>query len=184
MHFFVELTRQQKGRIAEELAKVKFLSWGFEVYVPEVDERGIDLIVRHPATGCFYEVQVKGATNNNYLCFKKASVNSETKDKRLVCYVRLDDEPEQAFFLIPLSAWDGSNPLFPVYEYDKEGCSSAPEYGISVSKKNTHFLAPYRFDKTVIDLLGITKKNVSDESSMMQEIKPDTQHHPKKGQPC
>lgn len=159
MHFPAKLTRQQKGRIAEELAKVKFLSWGFEVYQPEVDEKGIDLIVRHPQENRFYEIQVKGATEKNYSFFKKATVNPETSDVRYICYVRLDAESDKAFFLIPFSAWDGSNPLFPIRNYDHEGCSSAPEYGIAPTKKNEYLLEQFCFDKTIGNFLGQLKKN-------------------------
>jgi len=46
----------------------EFLRWGLEVYSTEVDERGIDLLVRNNA-GNIYDVQVKSSRNLNYIFF-------------------------------------------------------------------------------------------------------------------
>ncbi len=58
----------QLARYAEFLVMAEFLRWGLEVYSTEVDERGIDLLVRNNA-GNIYDVQVKSSRNLNYIFF-------------------------------------------------------------------------------------------------------------------
>lgn len=49
-----ELTPLQLGRYAEYYAKMEFASYGFEVYTSEVDDHGVDFIVKYPGTSIFY----------------------------------------------------------------------------------------------------------------------------------
>lgn len=59
-----KLNRIQKGTFGEYFAKMEFTLFGAEVYTSEVDDRGIDFIVRFPNSS-FYEVQVKTVSNLN-----------------------------------------------------------------------------------------------------------------------
>ena len=78
-----ELNRQQKGTYCEYLAKMEFTLAGFQVYTSEVDDRGIDFVVRHEEAP-FYEVQVKatGETANPFVYKDKFK-----KMKTLYCVV-------------------------------------------------------------------------------------------------
>jgi hypothetical protein len=58
------LNRLQRGTYGEYFAKMEFAMYGFEIYTAEVDDRGIDFIVRRPR-GDFLEVQVKTVTGTN-----------------------------------------------------------------------------------------------------------------------
>ena len=49
-----ELTPLQLGRYAEYYSKMEFASYGFEVYTSEVDDHGVDFIVKYPGTSIFY----------------------------------------------------------------------------------------------------------------------------------
>ena len=140
------LNKQQTGRLAETIAITSFLSWGFEVFVPLVDDRGIDFLVRHPDSLKMLEIQVKGVTGRKYAYIRKSTTNPKTTHMRYVCYARFDSQPCPELFLIPVKAWESPNPVLVDYAYDSPGCKSKPEYGINYSKKNAHLLEPYRMD--------------------------------------
>ena len=53
-----KLNHLQLGRYAEYYAKMEFTLLGFDVYEPEVDDKGIDFIIRKDEDN-FYEIQVK-----------------------------------------------------------------------------------------------------------------------------
>lgn len=75
------LNRQQKGRLAETIVIATFLSWNFEVFEPEVDDRGIDLIVS-PDLEMFYRIQVKGITRGSYTFFTQRQFDAATNGGR------------------------------------------------------------------------------------------------------
>ena len=60
MYPWSSLSHLQLGRYAEYLVKMQMTLHGFEVYSPEIDDRGIDFVAR-TADGRFLEVQVKSA---------------------------------------------------------------------------------------------------------------------------
>jgi hypothetical protein len=59
------LNNIQLGRFAEYFTKMEFVLYGFDVYVSEVDDRGIDFVIRRADT-LYYDVQVKSCRNMNY----------------------------------------------------------------------------------------------------------------------
>ena len=56
---------KRKGTIAELRIGAKLLELGFEVYVPLVDDIGIDFVVRRRDGSC-YEIQVKSVTDGGW----------------------------------------------------------------------------------------------------------------------
>ena len=80
-----KLSGLQLGRYAEYYAKMEFASYGFEVYTSEVDDHGVDFVVKNPQSDLFYEVQVKAVRDYNYVLIKKSKM-PELKENRLVCY--------------------------------------------------------------------------------------------------
>lgn len=60
------LNPNQLGRYAEYFAKMEFASYGLEVFSSEVDDRGIDFIVKDK-TGRFLEIQVKSKRGSGYV---------------------------------------------------------------------------------------------------------------------
>lgn len=65
------LNHMQLGRYAEYLVMMEFTASGFDVYRAEVDDKGIDFVIRQgPDT--FYDVQVKSVRRLNYVFMRKS----------------------------------------------------------------------------------------------------------------
>jgi hypothetical protein len=140
---WTRLNSLQLGKYAEYFAKMEFASYGFEVYTSEVDDRGIDFIVRD-SHGRFCEIQVKSLRSLSYVFMQKSKFNIDNNNLYLTLLLfeqnRLPD-----IFLIPTEAWKVPNEVFVDKDYDKPGQKSKPEYGINVSRKNYHILERYYF---------------------------------------
>jgi len=140
------LTPLQLGNYAEYYAKMEFASYGFEVYSSEVDERGVDFIVKS-ATGSFYEVQVKSLRESkaskyafigkNKMCISNA--------KFIVCFIYFVNNEPPNIYLMQAPEWGAPN----VALRDNTG-----EWGINISKASLIYLDEnYRFDKIIECLL-------------------------------
>ena len=140
-----KLTGLQLGRYAEYYAKMEFASYGFEVYTSEVDDHGVDFVVKNPQSDLFCEVQVKAVRDYNYVLIKKSKM-PELKENRLVCYLHFLDGKLPDVFVIPSTAWKNPNAVFVDRDYDKPNQKSAPEWGINISHKNYYMLDKYKAD--------------------------------------
>ena len=138
-----KLNHLQLGRYAEYYAKMEFASYGFEVYTSEVDDHGVDFIVKLPKENTFYEVQVKSVRDYGYVFVAKSKM-PELTDNRLVCYMHFVDGKLPDVFVIPATAWLTPNAVLVDRKYDKPGQKSAPEWGINISKKNYDLLTEYK----------------------------------------
>ena len=145
-----ELTTMQFGRYAEYYAKMEFASYGFEVYSSEVDDHGVDFIVKSPKNNIFYEVQVKATRKFNPI-FISESKMPELKDERLVCYLHFTDGQLPKFFIIKSTEWHNGETTLVHYKYDK-GQKSEPEYVINLSEKHLKWLEKYNSDLILEDL--------------------------------
>lgn len=65
------LNHIQIGRFAEYFVKMEFTLFGFDIYTSEVDDRGIDFVIRRRADR-YYDVQVKSLRGNGYIFFPKS----------------------------------------------------------------------------------------------------------------
>ena len=140
------LSRLQIGRYAEYFVKMEFTLFGFEVYTAEVDDRGVDFVIRKDDR--YYDVQVKSARGLNYIFFPKDKFNP--RDNLLAAIVLFfDGEPPQ-LYLIPSKEWLKPNALLVSRDY--EGKKSKPEWGLNLSKKNLPLLSRFAFDKIVQEL--------------------------------
>lgn len=137
-----QLNRMQLGRYAEYYAKMEFSSYGFEVYGSEVDDRGIDFVVRNPKDKLFYEVQVKSIRNTGYVFMKKEHMMLSAN--RLICLLIFSENSLPEVFIIPAKAWLTPDSLLVEHNYEKAGQKSAPEWGINLSKKNMPLLECFR----------------------------------------
>ncbi|MBQ8783375.1 MAG: DUF4365 domain-containing protein [Clostridia bacterium] len=144
---WTQLKHLQLGEIAENYAKIEFLSFGFEVYDTVVDDRGIDFIARKNEQ--FYEVQVKAVRNRNYT-FIAESKMEKLSDNRLVCFINFEDFSMPKIYVIPSTEWRGENPALVYKTY--AGLKSEPEWGINFSKKNEELFKDYLAD-TVLKAL-------------------------------
>lgn len=146
-----ELSAMQLGRYAEYYAKMEFASYGFDVYTSEVDDHGVDFIVKSP-TGVFYEIQVKSVRDYNYTYILKSKMKKLTH-RRLVCYLNFKNDRLPDVFVIPSTVWDEPNEVFVDREYSAPGLKSKPEWGIQVSKKNYELFQEYRIEKNIYKIV-------------------------------
>lgn len=145
------LKAMQLGRYAEYYAKMEFTSYGYEVYSSEADDHGVDFVVKVPNTSKFYEVQVKSVRDYGYVFISKSKMPILTT-QRLVCYIHFIDGQLPDVFVIPATAWNKPNAVLVDRKYDSPGQTSAPEWGINISKKNYSLLDTYRADNTLREL--------------------------------
>ena len=138
-----KLSPLQLGRYGEYFAKMEFTSYGFDVYTSEVDDHGVDFVVKN-RSGAFFEVQVKSVRNDNYVFIKKDKIVLD--DKHLVFYIRFIDGELPDCYIFPATVW--SNPdgkLFTSSDY--EGLKSKPEYGIRLSKAKLKLMQRYSLEQ-------------------------------------
>ena len=62
-----KLNSLQLGKYAEYYVKMEFTLYGFDVYTAEVDDKGIDFVIRRNEK--YYDLQVKSVRENNYIFF-------------------------------------------------------------------------------------------------------------------
>ncbi len=135
------LNHLQLGRYAEYFAKMEFTLYGFDVYTAEVDDRGIDFVVRRDSAR-YYDVQVKSSRNLNYIFFPKDKFG--LRDNLLAAVVLFIDGEAPQLYLIPSSVWSEQDTLLMSRDY--EGKKSKPEWGLNLSWKNLPLLARFSFD--------------------------------------
>jgi hypothetical protein len=148
---WAELNTQQLGAYAEYFVKMEFTIRGFQVFSPEVDDRGIDFITRFNKDSWF-EIQVKSIRDStNYIFLRKDKFELSSNLYAAITILTEDRFPD--LFLIPSLAWKLPNELFVERNYEGEGQVSRPEWGMNVSKKNRPLLDAYRFEKAIQSLI-------------------------------
>ena len=138
------VNRLQLGRYAEYFVKMEFILAGFDVYTSEVDERGIDFIIRKDRN-TYYDIQVKSVRGLNYIFFPKDKF-SPRRNLLAAIVIFFEGKPPK-IYLIPSTEWLNPNDLFVSRDY--EGKKSKPEWGLNLSKKNLSLLEKFEFDKVV-----------------------------------
>lgn len=154
-HHWSRLNHLQVGRYAEYFFKMQFVLLGFDVYSSEVDDRGIDFVLRrHPDR--YWDVQVKSIRKTGYVFFPKATPDYFIRPTLLIALALFNDGHEPDLFLIPAIRWrDPEDTLNGVLvDRDYEGLRSRPEYGINLSKKGIGALDPFRFHSTLETVFG------------------------------
>ena len=137
-----KLNRQQVGAFSEYFVKMEMMMHGFQVYSTEVDDRGVDFVVRYE-NGPFLSIQVKSIREKGYVFMQKEKFKL-SRDLYLALAI-LHEEVEPRLYLIPSTAWKKPNEL--LVDRDYEGKKSKPEWGLNLSKKNMGLLEDYAFSK-------------------------------------
>ena len=141
------LSKPQVGKYAEYFTKMTFTMYGFDVYTSEVDDKGIDFIIRN-AKGKFFEIQVKSlrAEKSGYVyqTKEKFDVNNENLFLALVVF---QNGLAPQLFLINSQEWLTPNEVLRNREYI--GLKSDPEWGINYSKKNLPVLQKFSFNAMI-----------------------------------
>jgi hypothetical protein len=152
-----DLTSLPVGKYAEYFVKMEFTMLGFDVYTSEVDDKGIDFVIRknikgtNQETNRYYDVQAKSIRNTKtkYVFMPKDKFDVNDGNLMLALVVFTNGKPPE-LFLIPSKDWKNSNCLLVGYDY--EGKKSAPEWGVSITNKSMPILMNYLFDEVIYQL--------------------------------
>jgi len=146
---WTRLNRMQVGRYAEYFFKMEFVLRGFDVYGTEVDDRGIDFVLRREPDR-YWDVQVKSLRGAEYVFIPESKFR--LRPTFLVALALFEDGRQPDLFLIPATRWEKPGGVFVYRAYD--GLKSPPEYGINVSKKATAELEGFCFTRALKDIFG------------------------------
>jgi hypothetical protein len=138
------LNRFQLGRYAEYMVAMEFTLYGFEVYRTEVDDRGIDYVIRKDGN-VYYDVQVKSSRGMNYVFFPKDKFS--LRSNLLAAIVLFFQSETPQLYLVPATAWQKLDALLRSNDY--VGKKSKPDWGLNISGKNMPLLARFTFDRVV-----------------------------------
>lgn len=136
------LNRQQVGAFSEYFVKMELTMFGFQVYSTEVDDRGIDFVVRYE-NGPFLSIQVKSIREKGYVFMQKDKFVLSSDLYLALAILHEGEEPR--LFLIPSIAWSEPNNLLVDRNYPNK--KSKPEWGLNLSQKNMVLLEEYEFSK-------------------------------------
>lgn len=135
------LSKQQLGRYAEYFVKMELTLWGFDVYTAEVDDKGIDFVVRREDR--FLEVQVKSIREKGYVFMRKEHFRPR-EGLYAAVVIFTAGRPPDAYF-VPSTAWLEPDGFFVSRDY--EGKKSAPEWGLNLSRANLARLEPFALER-------------------------------------
>lgn len=151
---FSELNSHQVGTYAEYYIKMEMTKHGLSVFTAEVDDRGVDFVVRVGTNGKVrhYDVQVKSLrSTSNYIFIPETKfIVSENFLIAIALFRENRDTPD--LYLIPSTAWSKPSSLLNFKDYESRALKSKNEYGINISTKNQALLDAYKFDKTIEQL--------------------------------
>jgi hypothetical protein len=151
------LNSLQLGRYAEYFAKMEFASYGLEVFSSEVDDRGIDFIVKDKL-GRFSEIQVKSLRGTGYVFAQKSKFNISNPNLYMALLIFKEGQMPD-FLLLPSEAWKVPNEVFVDRNYDKPGQTSKPEYGINISNKNYDILEIFKFEESIKEFMQVPSES-------------------------
>jgi hypothetical protein len=126
---------------------MEFALYGFEIFTSEVDDRGIDFVVRRGQSP-FYEIQVKSVRTSNYVFMQKSKFPLHSN--RLLALVLLKEDQPPDLYLIRATDWLSPNAL--LVDRDYVGLKSKPEWGVQISRASKTLLTHYQFDTAVARL--------------------------------
>lgn len=141
------LSSQRIGRFAEYWVKLAMTLADFDVYSPEVDDKGIDFVVRTRA-GLYFDIQIKSVRKGTNYVFIPKHTWGNLRDNLYVNLVLINELKMPSMYLIPSIVWNEANKIFVDHKYDKPGQKSKPEWGINIPK-NLDLLSEFEFMKQV-----------------------------------
>lgn len=155
-HDWSRLNHLQLGKYAEHLATMRLIELGLEVYSTEVDDRGIDKVVRYAPGRCL-EIQVKSVRGYNLTFFTKNKLGDtdEEIERRMrsgycLLFVHfVTDGCEPDIYLIPGYAWLTPNKV--LVDNTHGDVQYGPNFELRPSKKNLELLAPWRLTGELVE---------------------------------
>lgn len=151
---FEHLNKLQVGKIGEYWAKIWMTFAGFDIYTTDVDDKGIDFIIRTDNEK-HIDVQVKTIRNTGYVYVSKETWKDGLRENLNLVLVLLKNNEMPSVYFIPSKVWENPSALFTDKNYEKEGQTSKPEWGINISQKNMEELEQYEITK----FIAIQKSN-------------------------
>jgi hypothetical protein len=147
-----KLNKLQLGKYAEYYVKMEFTLYGLDVYTTEVDDEGIDFVVK-TESGKFFSIQVKSIREekSNYVFVPKHIWDHKLPDALFVALVIFRESELPQIYLIPVSVWNNPNSLFVSRDY--EGKKSKAEWGISITKSNWQLLHGFSCERVLSEYL-------------------------------
>jgi hypothetical protein len=141
------------GRMGEYWVKFILTMLGMDVYTTEVDNKGIDFIIKKDNN--YFDVQVKSirGSKSQYVFITKENEWCEEKlrNNLILALVLFNNNQSPKVYLIPSTAWLTPDELLKNKNYKPEQ-KSKPEWGINLSSKNILLLDKYRIDKQLKEI--------------------------------
>lgn len=150
---YQSLSKLQVGQIGEYWVKLYLTLKGLDVYTSEVDDKGIDFIVRLNEVK-YIDIQVKTIRSfNSYVYIDKRTKawQQPFKANLFLALVILQNDSWPVTYMIPATAWNKPNQLFVSRDYIGS-TKSFPDWGLNLSKKNLVLLSDYELDEVVSSL--------------------------------
>ena len=150
-HDWSRLNRLQLGKYAEYLVKMEFVLYGCDVFTSEVDDHGIDFVVR-TRQGNHYDVQVKSfrletGKGTPYVYLDKQTFRVDPRS--LLVLVHFVNGQPPILYLMRSAIGDTPNPLLKNYEAEP-GRRVSSEWGLTLSRAKLQLLAQdWSFDAVV-----------------------------------
>lgn len=138
-----ELTPQKLGTFCEYYAKMALLSYGVNIYTPEIDDHGVDFVAE--GRNGFLKFQVKSTRLSSTYVFMQRKYFDIEDDAMFLFLILLSDGEHPRMYIIPTSAWRQESTVFVSRNYD--GKKSKPEHGVNVSRKNMREIEKYAIEK-------------------------------------
>jgi hypothetical protein len=140
------LNNLQIGKYGEYYAKMEAVRLGYDVYTAEVDDKGIDFVLRRDRTR-YLDVQVKAIRwpGTKYVFMQKTKI--EVRENFLVVLVLFEEGKWPQMYAIPSTVWMAPQGMFVDRDYD--GLKSKPEFGIQLSAKSKPDLERYKFSDSL-----------------------------------
>ncbi|RTQ48913.1 DUF4365 domain-containing protein [Hymenobacter gummosus] len=152
---YEHLSHLSVGRIGEYWTKLWLTLAGLETYYNDVDDRGIDFVVRLDDSK-HIDVQVKTIrAGTGYVFVSKHTWGNTLRANLYLALVILRNNQSPSLYLIPSTAWLAPNELLRDREYRKElGQTSKPEWGVNVSQRNMPLLEAYSVEHFIQSMKG------------------------------
>jgi hypothetical protein len=137
----LQLSRLKLGKYVEYLVCAKLVAYHLDVYLPALDDHGVDMIVRK-GDGRHYDIQVKAKRAlAGPITFSLTFAPSETLFVVLAPFVNETAEP--TLYLVPSMEW--SNPSHPLFKKPTQNAG----YQFDFNRGYQRILEPYTFDRAV-----------------------------------
>ena len=127
---------------------MELTQYGLDVYSSEVDDRGIDFIIRLSSSR-YADIQVKAVRGLSYIFLPKRKFHPRENLLAAIVLLQYGQSPDQ--YILPSTEWMTANYLLVSRDY--EGGASDPEWGINLSKKNMKLLDRYQLEESIRSLI-------------------------------